>query len=289
MELPTVALNLFFSYLTLRDRKSVSLVCKAWNAIAFNRGFLKRIKLDLNSNWDQSVVDRFRASSRCYQNVYISYLPMYDCSELDFTVIIEMLDLFGEELDYLKSKTTFTEEQLWNMIIRVPNIRELIVTVNASFLKHDRSFPALRILQDKRSSNKAMPKLLQLGANSTSFTHHPIGLVGVPRNYELFSVEFYFSTVELRFPKLEVLELTARKRCLDNNRALWLFFNAFQCLKDVKLEFYVNDRLLDVLTQTCSGIESLKLKLLDPTSDTFQLLERLKQLWVSMKYKSYWR
>ncbi|KXJ68423.1 hypothetical protein RP20_CCG003572 [Aedes albopictus] len=268
MEFPTEVLDQVLTYLTLRDRKSMSLVCQSWSEIAFSSLSLKSVMLYINSTWDQSIVDCFRNSTRRYKNVMIFLKAM------NFDWIIEILDLFGGGLESFESLTRFTEEQMWNVIIRVPNIRKLIVFVDASFLKYDRSIPVSRCLH---SSSNVLPELLQLDTNPTT-SQYAIKLVEVPRAYELPSEAYYFSVEELRFPKLQVLKLTNWDIVTENDKALRLFFNGVPSLKDVKLRFFVNNRLLDVLTQTCSGIENLDFQIEYPNSETFQLLERLKKI-----------
>nr|XP_029709554.1 uncharacterized protein LOC109419899 [Aedes albopictus] len=266
MEFPTEVLDQVLTYLTLCDRKSVSLVCQSWSEIAFSSHSMKSVILSIDSIWDQSIVDCFRNSTRRYKNVMIF--------AWDFDLIIEILDLCGGGLECFESSTRFTEEQLWNVIIRVPNIRELIVTVDESFLKYDRSVPVSRCLH---SSSNVLPELLQLDTNPTT-SQYAIKLVDVPRACELPSEAYYFSVEELRFPKLQVLKLTNWDTVTENDKALRLFFDVFSALKDVELDFFVNNRLLDVLTQTCSGIENLDFQIEYPNSDTFQLLEHLKKL-----------
>ncbi|KXJ68801.1 hypothetical protein RP20_CCG001611 [Aedes albopictus] len=274
MEFPTEVLDQVLSYLTLRDRKSVSLVCESWSEIAFNSFYMKHVRLCIDSTWDQSIVDCLRNSSRRYRNVFI-YLWTNSLSEMNFDMIVEILDLFGGALKRFHSLTRLTEEQLWNVMVRVPDIRELIVTVDASFLKYDRSVPVLKCLQD--SSNNVPLELFQPDTKSST-SQYAIKLVEVPRTCEMPSDECHFSVENLRFPMLEALKLTTWGNCAKNDKALRLFFNGVQYLKDVRLDFYVNDLFLDVLTQTCSGIENLELKLRNPNSDTFQQLERLKKL-----------
>ncbi|KXJ71494.1 hypothetical protein RP20_CCG020393 [Aedes albopictus] len=288
-DLPVEILEQIFSYLPLSDRKAVSLVCQAWNEIVFSRRFMKSVALNVIMDWEQSQVHYLRASTRRYRRVFI-FLGPETCCEFDFTVIIEILDLFGNDLESFHCMSGFTEEQLWKVIIRAPNLQQLIVGVDAESLKHERSFPVLGRLQDLGSLVNVlqirgldMPKLTQLSANFTTASD-ALGSIDLLRrltpqlrNLELFSMEYYFSIDELRCPKVEVLKL-AGQICAGSDLAVRSFFGGFQCLKDVRLEFNVTDRILDVITQTCPRIENLHFKSDLLSSDTFQLLERLKSL-----------
>ncbi|XP_062711005.1 uncharacterized protein LOC115267150 [Aedes albopictus] len=288
-DLPVEVLEHIFSYLPLSDRKAVSLVCQVWNEIVFSRRFMKSVALNVIMDWEQSQVHYLRASTRRYRRVFV-FLGPETCCEFDFTVIIEILDLFGNDLESFHCMSGFTEEQLWKVMIRAPNLQQLIVGVDAESLKHERSFPVLGRLQDLGSLVNVlqirgldMPKLTQLSANFTTASD-ALGSIDLLRrltpqlrNLELFSMEYYFSIDELRCPKVEVLKL-AGQICAGNDRAVRSFFGGFQCLRDVRLEFNVTDRILDAITQTCPRIENLHFKSDLLSSDTFQLLERLKSL-----------
>lgn len=297
-DLPLEVLEHIVSYLPLYDRKSVSQVCRALNSVTFSRRFLKDVTLYLDTTWDRSMVDCLRTSTRRYRNIYVFSLSD-TLSQYNFAFIVEMLDRFGLEVESFHCNSKLSGKQLWNVINRVPNILELIVEIDATNLKHGQSFPALRQLRHLESVNNVlqirgldMPKLTRLTANfgTSSDAVESIDVLRriTPqlRSLELVSKKYCSSIEELRCPKVEVLKLSGQI-CRGSERAVLTFFDGFKCLKDVRLDFDVKHVVLDVITQACPGIEHLHFKNHHLESDTFQLLERLKNLKVSSKLSEF--
>ncbi|XP_065088826.1 uncharacterized protein LOC135710238 [Ochlerotatus camptorhynchus] len=289
-ELPIEVLEHIFSYLRLADRKSVSLVCQLWNELIFSRRFMRNVALNIVMDWEHSQISVLKRSTRLYRNVFAFFGPE-TCCEFDFTVIIEVLDLFGATLESFHCMTNFTIDQLWNVVTRAPNLRQLIVGVDAASLNLDLpDFPVLQHLSDMgslinvlRIVKLAVPNLKQLSANfiKPDDAHESLPFLRqvAPRlkNLELFSTEYFIPINELRFPEVEVLKLCGRI-CNASDGVLKQFFLGFKCLTEVYLDFSVKGPVLDVITKDCPEIVKLHFKTYLLDSESFRLLERLKRL-----------
>ncbi|XP_021697700.1 uncharacterized protein LOC110675930 isoform X2 [Aedes aegypti] len=288
-DLPVEILEHILSYLPLSDRKAASLVCRFWNELAFSRRSLRHVALNLIMDWEQSQLEYLRKSSRQYRKVFAFFGPE-TCCEFDFELVVEVLNLFGADLESFHCMTNFTEEQLWNVLVRAPNLQHLVIGLDASTVKQQLSFPVLSHLEDLGSLINVLqvqslqaPNLTQLSANFTTSSDAKGSLAFLQRvapqlnSLELFSTEYFIPIDELRFPKLEVLKL-AGQICAASDSAIRLFFSSFMCLKEVRLDFNVKDLVLDVLTTACPAIEKLHFKNDLMNSESFRFLERLKYL-----------
>lgn len=293
-DLPVEVLEHILSYLPLSDRKAASLVCRFWNELAFSRRSLRHVALNLIMDWEQSQLEYLRKSSRQYRKVFAFFGPE-TCCEFDFELVVEVLNLFGADLESFHCMTNFTEEQLWNVLVRAPNLQHLVIGLDASTVKQQLSFPVLSHLEDLGSLINVLqvqslqaPNLTQLSANFTTSSDAKGSLAFLQRvapqlnSLELFSTEYFIPIDELRFPNLEVLKL-AGQICAASDSAIRLFFSSFMCLKEVRLDFNVKDLVLDVLTTACPAIEKLHFKNDLMNSESFRFLERLKYLKVSLK------
>ncbi|XP_062549434.1 uncharacterized protein LOC134214005 [Armigeres subalbatus] len=273
-DLPLEPLEHIFAFLPLVDRKSASLVCHSWSKIAFSRRFLSNVALNLHMGWDRSSRNYIRRSTRRYRNVvYLEtrckywWLSMKTCSEYFFGFIIEIMDKFGDGLESLNCMIIFTQEQLWSMIIRAPNLRQLNTALDTNINQREFHFPKMKNLTDLgslcnllQSQCLNVPNLTKLSANytylsgETEWTTVIQELSPQLKSLELRSTDYFIPIDTFQFPKVEVLEVGGRM-CRATDLTLTRFFSGFTLLKDVKLDFDVSELVLDIITQACPGIE----------------------------------
>ncbi|XP_062549024.1 uncharacterized protein LOC134213729 [Armigeres subalbatus] len=287
--LPLELLDRIFSYLPLSDRKSSSLVCRLWSEQVFSGRFLRNIELKLIMGWGES--ERLRKTARRYRNVFILAPFALESCEYNFGFIVKVLDELGADLESFHCVINFTEEQLWYLIIRAPNLKQLIVGMDSRTLSQQNySLPELRYLRSSGPLANVFqikcPSSYSLSTFCTNFTersnvNNSIMLLRrlAPdlKSLQLYSKRYYIPIEELQFPNVEVLRLGGRI-CKTGDGALRTFFGGFKLLKDVNLGFNVKEHVLDMITNICPGIVKLHLEndVLKPGH--FRSLERLKCL-----------
>ncbi|XP_062540209.1 uncharacterized protein LOC134208162 [Armigeres subalbatus] len=262
LNFPLELLDRIFAYLPLSDRKTASLVCRAWNELAFNR-YLSNVVL--NVTFDRQLVMRKYSSMVLRQYRHVSF------SHCNYDMLIDFLDMFGTYLETFHSRGCLIEEQLSKVITRTPNLRHIAVNLTDS-MRTDPGliFPAVDHLTqlsahfDNCSGAAEWVKLLRQLA--PQLTH-----------LELTATNNVIPIEELRFPKVEVLKLGGHV-CVTWDSKLQKFFSSFKLLKDVKLEFNISQAVLDVLTGGNPGIEMLHFSYDVLYPDSLRLLSRLKQL-----------
>ncbi|XP_062537420.1 uncharacterized protein LOC134205823 [Armigeres subalbatus] len=286
--LPDDVLEHVFAFLPLSDRKSASLVCRLWSELAFSRRFLSNVTLQLFRKMKNYQSNYLQRSTRRYRNVIV-FFESKACQKAEYGFIIKIMNMFGAELESFHCMVNFSEEQLWNVIARAPQLKQLIVGLDGTTVQQF-TFPKLRYLQDLGSLTNVLriqsldaPNLRQLTAIFTNLTDARESTALLRRqapqlkNLELYSTEYFIPIEELQFPKVETLALRERI-CATNSDALRTFFKGFVSLREVILGFNVGASDLDVITKTCSSIERLSFKFSAVIPNLFCLLGRLRRL-----------
>ncbi|XP_062550367.1 uncharacterized protein LOC134215129 [Armigeres subalbatus] len=290
-DFPVELLEHIISFLPLSDRKSASLVCRLWNEVAFSRRFLRNVALKLTKSRRRCQCNHLQRSIRRYRNVFISF-GWVTCCEYDFVMITEVLDRFGEGLDSFHCMTNLTEEQLWTVMSRAPNLQQLVVgwddkAVNQLGL----NFPVLKHLTDLGSLGNVLkipslnvPKLVHLSANFTKRTDAEASMAALHRlgqqlkSLELFSTEYFIPISKLQFPNVRVLKLKGNICEAASDCALGRFFAGFRILKEAKLYFDVKVSVLEIITKTHPEIEKLHFENFPLKLHSFRLLSQLSYL-----------
>ncbi|KAL9698270.1 hypothetical protein quinque_001711 [Culex quinquefasciatus] len=244
--LPSEMLEHVFGFLPLHDRKSVSLVCRTWCALAFSRRFMRHLTLRLVDweNFRASKYDVLRSSARRYRHIMAFFGPK-ECPEAQFELLLNLVDRFGRELDSLFCLTMFKANQLQQIVEKTPNVQQLVVGLSSVEGKSERTFPVLRRLKDLGSLNH----MLQCSA------------LDVPRfapNLEQLTVNFTSSENIV----------TAQKN----------FFKQFTNLREVSFDCNIQDVVLDTLTRACPELKVLHMKSTELGEKSLCYLNRLKCL-----------
>ncbi|KAL1379693.1 hypothetical protein pipiens_014720 [Culex pipiens pipiens] len=291
--LPSEMLEHVFGFLPLHDRKSVSLVCRSWCALAFSRRFMRHVTLRLVDweNFRASKYDVLRSSARRYRHIMAFFGPK-ECPEAQFELLLNLVDRFGRELDSLFCLTMFKANQLQQIVEKTPNVQQLVVGLSSVEGNSERSFPVLRRLKDLGSLNHMLqcpaldvprfaPNLEQLTVNFTSSENIGQSIEALKKfgpqlkSLEMFASDYYFEINELRFPKLRVLKLSGK--IVDASvTAQKNFFKQFTNLREASFDCNIQDVVLDTLTRLLGISGKLNSNLLTdckplPTVETFHL------------------
>lgn len=296
--LPSEMLEHVFGFLPLHDRKSVSLVCRTWCALAFSRRFMRYVTLRLVDweNFRASKYDVLRSSARRYRHIMAFFGPK-ECPEAQFELLLNLVDRFGRELDSLFCLTMFKANQLQQIVEKTPNVQQLVVGLSSVEGKSERTFPVLRRLKDLGSLNHMLqcpaldvprfaPNLEQLTVNFTSSENIGQSIEALKKfgpqlkSLEMFASDYYFEVNELRFPKLKILKLSGK--IVDTSvTAQKNFFKQFTNLREVSFDCNIQDVVLDTLTRACPELKVLHMKSTELSEKSLCYLNRLKCLKVS--------
>nr|XP_029725580.1 uncharacterized protein LOC109426677 [Aedes albopictus] len=285
-DLPVEVLEHIFSFLPLSDRKSASLVCQQWEKLTFSRRFLGNVKLELRL-WCKSQQTFLLRSSRRYRHLS-GFMDVYVGKESCFKYMLEIVDLFGQDVESLQCQGHFTTDQLFLVLSRLPNLQQLIVELHR--WNQSIKLPTLLQLQAMGLLNNVLeiesldvPMVTQLsiviGSAAEGKDSMPVLKRLAPhlKHVDLNSNECFIPVEQLQFPKAEALRIGRTLFVAQIDLHLKTFFAGFKLLKEVVLDCHVEEITLDTITKACPGIELFKFNGgLLPIP--LHLLERLKYL-----------
>ncbi|XP_062542412.1 uncharacterized protein LOC134210374 [Armigeres subalbatus] len=284
--LPVELIGHIFSFLPLSDRKSASLVCQLWSNLAFNVKFLRKITLSLSLEHNSPVMQYLRKSSRSYRNVEIMSHFIHNYEKIN-----DILDVLGANLESFCCFNDLSEEELCNVLVRSPNLEQLIVRVHASDLnRYHLCYPEM----NKMRALHSMINVLQIrNLCAANLSHLSIKFYdamdanrSIPvirrlapqlKSLEWVSANYFVPLDDLQFPNVEILKLGVQV-CRTGDSTLETFFAGFKYLKKVELTFNISEIVLDVLTKACPDIQELKVNYNSLNSNSFSLLKLLKSL-----------
>ncbi|XP_055601226.1 F-box/LRR-repeat protein 7-like [Uranotaenia lowii] len=288
-QFPNEILDEIFAFLTLKDRKSVSLVCHRWNKLAFAPLYMREVLLNMvRYNYKESDFEVLKKSERIYKNIR--------CSKFS----INHLLFLGPNLESVSCKDGLYKCQLRPILQCSPKLRELKVSLRQSDKIDNDTMPVMEQLTSLRlNANKwsikgfeiseIFPKVTRMdicisceGEYTTLLKVLPhfgpqLQCLQISGDFSLRGIPFN----QMPFPQLESFILSDYSRESETEMEFDTFRNFFVQLTNLRSFDMIPpilDEYLQEITYNCKKLQELRINVNFLRDSAFASLAQLAHL-----------